>query len=73
MAMLLCRTAAAIEPGRPLPSSAGMRRDSAYRFFDPMNEWATEARASGLSRSLLIDAIRQGGPAPSGLAANTIF
>ena len=61
------------KPGRPLPSSAGMRRDSDHRFFDWMNQWVTKIRASGLNRQLLLDAIRQGGLDPEKLPANIAF
>lgn len=61
------------KPGRPLPSSAGMRRDLDHRFFNWMNDWATKARASGFNRKLLIDAIRQGGLDPAKLPANIAF
>ena len=60
-------------PGRPLPSSAGMRRDLDHRFFDWMNQWVAKIRASGLNRQLLIDAIRQGGLDPAKLPANIAF
>ena len=61
------------KPGRPLPSSAGMRRDSDHRFFDWMNQWVAKTRASGLNRQLLFDAIRQGGLDPAKLPANIAF
>jgi len=61
------------KPGRPLPSSAGMRRDGDHRFFDWVNAWAAKARASGLNRELLIDAMRQGGVDPSRLPPGITF
>ena len=61
------------KPGRPLPSSAGMRRDSDHRFFDWMNQWVTKIRVSGVNRQLLFDAIRQSGLDPSKLPAGVAF
>lgn len=61
------------KPGRPLPSSAGMRRDSDHRFFDWMNQWVTNIRASGVNRRLLFDAIRQSGLDPSKLPSGVAF
>jgi polar amino acid transport system substrate-binding protein len=49
------------KPGRPLPSSAGLRRDGDRRFFRWLNEWVVKARSTGLNRDLLIDAMKKGG------------
>ncbi len=54
-------------PARPLPSSTGMRGDRDQRFNGWLSKWATEARATGLNRELLIDAMKSGGLDPAKL------
>lgn len=63
----------AVQAGRAVGTSIVVSPDTDHRFFNRMNEWATNGRASGLNDALLIDTRRQGGLEPAKLPANITF
>jgi polar amino acid transport system substrate-binding protein len=61
------------QPPRPLPSAAGLRRDGDGRLLAWLNKWVAAARASGLNRTLLVQAMEQGGLDPAKLPPSVVF
>jgi len=60
-------------PIKSLPSSAGMRKDGDGRFHKFVQAWAEKSRASGLTKKLILDALREAGLNPDELPAEFSF
>jgi polar amino acid transport system substrate-binding protein len=60
-------------PVKSLPSSAGMRKDGDGRFHNFVQTWADKSRASGLTKKLIIDAVREAGLNPEELPGGFSF
>jgi len=60
-------------PIRSLPSSAGMRKEGDGRFQKFAQDWADKSRASGVTKTLIIDALREAGLNPDELPSGFSF
>ena len=60
-------------PVKSLPSSAGMRKDGDGRFHKFVQAWAERSRASGLTKKLIVDALRDAGLNPDELPGEFSF
>ena len=60
-------------PVKTLPSSAGMRKDGDGRFHKFVQAWAEKSRASGLTKKLIVDALRDAGLNPDELPGEFSF
>jgi len=60
-------------PIRSLPSSAGMRKDGDGRLHKFVQAWAEKSRASGLTKKLIVDALREAGLNPDDLPGEFSF